>query len=140
MLEMAHLYGPGAAHALMKVFRPSDDGDGEATRHWRQHLYVRAMSEFRALQLHLRDYARAIDARHHSLPLRDLLLQARKESPLLDKGGKSVGLPLSPQHAGELIELCDRIEALAEALERARPAIDSFEGKPVAELRLRVPI
>jgi hypothetical protein len=139
MLKMAHGYGPRAAQELINAFDTGDDGD-ERQPFWRQHLFVRAMSEYRALQLHLRGYAQAVHANRHSVPLHRLLREAQLVSPLRGPEGQPQGPTLTPEQAEALIDLSRRIEELAQALERAAPAIDAYLGKPVAELRLRVPI
>lgn len=147
ILKMAHEYGRQAASSLIQSFDNRPDGNGQTQPFWRQHLYVRAMSEFRALQQHLRSYSSAVHAQRHSTPLHQLLREAQLESPLRDREGtlrKAAGevldKPLTREQAETLIALSEQIEALANALERASPAIGAYEGKPMAELRLRVPI
>lgn len=147
ILEMAHEYGRQAASRLIKAFDNRPDSDGGPKPFWRQHLYVRAMGEFRALQQHLRTYSSAVHAERHSTPLHQLLREAQRESPLRDREGKLrkaadevLDKRLTQEQAETLIALSEQIETLANALERAGPAIGAYEGKPVADLRLRVPI
>jgi predicted acylesterase/phospholipase RssA len=147
ILRMAHEYGPLAARKLIEAFDTRPDSSGQTKPFWRQHLYVRAMSEFRALQQHLRSYSSAVHAERHSTPLHQLLREAQEESPLRNSDGevrttdgKVLDKPLTQEQAESLIALSEQIEVLAKALERAGPAINAYEGQPVAELRLRVPI
>lgn len=139
ILRMAHEYGTLAGEELVKTFAPDENGIKPA---WREHLYVRAMVELRALSQHLSGYTQAVHLQGSTQPLGDVLDAAARNRPLAQRSGR-------PDPAGAALTAAQR-----QALERAVQAVQALEGElsacagalgpyrpvPEPELRLRPPL
>ena len=85
ILRMARDYSTEAAQRLIDAFEPGPRG--ETSPAWRQHLYVRAMIQMRALRRHLRNYGLCVRSRGETVPLHDLLQKAANEPMLMRPDG-----------------------------------------------------
>ena len=142
IMTMAHAYGTAAAEQLLAAYEPGPAG--ETTPAWRQHLFVRAMVQLRALRLHLRNYAQTVRQANDTVPLRELLQEATQQRMLLGKAGVAPprGQPGSIE-AGDAVAL-ERVIAAIESLEGEIAAsgrsIDRYVPKLEPEMRLRPPV
>jgi predicted acylesterase/phospholipase RssA len=155
MLRMASEYGLGSAQLLIKQFAPKDDG--AVTQGWRDHLYVRAVVELRALRVHLRHYGEAVRGRGDTLPLRELLDQVTTKRPLTlaellgdttqprplakpDDRVDPAGDPLVPQQRDALLRAVLAVESLETELANCEAQFGPYVPVLAPELRLRPPI
>jgi predicted acylesterase/phospholipase RssA len=139
ILGMARDYGPPAAFKLMDAYLPRNGGGVRPA--WRQHMYVRAMIEFRALHGHLRRYTASARSAGDTEPLRQLLRSATVDGPLLDSDERAMPQSrLEPADAKALEGVIDAIEALEVQLAAAAAAIEKYMPQLEPDLRLRPPV
>lgn len=138
ILEMAHKYGTLGGKLLVQRY---GSASAAPTVAWREHLYVRALVQLRALGRHLRGYRRAVHSGGYSLPLAEIVARATQERPLRAWPGRahedSDGARLSERQAAALQAAVDAVATLEQALDRPDAAIGPYQGVPPAELRLR---
>lgn len=140
ILRMAHEYGTRGGEELVRQF-VSDTG--EPTVHWREHLYVRAMNELRALTEHLRGYADAVGAAGFNKPLAKILDDAVRKKPLRGRSGwpsDILAKKLTPQESAALQEAVRAIADLSRVLEANERDFGPYRPVPPTELRIRSPI
>lgn len=140
ILRMAHEYGTRGGEKLVELF-VSDSG--EPTVHWREHLYVRAMNELRALTDHLRGYADAVGAAGFNKPLAQILDDAARKKPLRGRSGwpsDILAKKLTPQESAALQEAVRAVAELSRVLEANERDFGPYRAVPPTELRIRSPI
>ncbi len=138
ILNMAHGYGTVGGKLLVKRFVP---GPTQPTVAWREHLYVRALMNLRALRRMLRGYRRAVGAAGHTMPLREVLRRGCAERPLSVWPGQAprdrAGAQIGSAQAAALQAAIDAVAALEQALDQPDEALGPYQPLPPAELRLR---
>lgn len=138
ILDMAHRYGTLGGKRLIERFVSGTDTPTVA---WREHLYVRAMVQLRALRKHLRGYRRAAESSGHTTPMADIVAQAAKVRPLRAWPGRAhednAGAKLNERQAAALQAAVDAVAALEQALDQPYTAIGPYQSLPPAELRLQ---
>lgn len=140
ILEMAHVYGTEGGRKLVEKF-VSDTGT--PTVAWREHLYVRAITELRSLEKHLRGYADAVSAAGFNKPLARILRDAVGRKPLRGRDywpKDDLARALSPQQEAALQAAVQAVADLSRTLEKAEPDFGPYKPVPATELRLRSPI
>lgn len=143
ILQMANEYGNGAGDELVRRFGGRHD---KATPMWKEHLYVRAMVELRALRRHLKGYKRSVRAGGQSMPLSQLLEEATRTSSdkrLLreapDRPDPS-GVALDEVQLQALLRAVRAVEALETELAVWEANAGPYRPLQEPELRLRPPI
>jgi len=139
ILRMAHEYGTKAGEELVKRFAPDDKGIKPA---WREHLYIRSMVELRALRRHLLGYARAVQSRGSTMPLRELLAEATRQRPLAERKGRPdpTGACLSAGQGQALEQAVRAVQALEAELSACEAQSGPYRPVLQPELRLRPPL
>ncbi|MBS0435593.1 MAG: patatin-like phospholipase family protein [Proteobacteria bacterium] len=139
ILRMANEYGTGGGKLLVRRF---GRGDGPPRRAWREHLYVRALTELRGLRAHLRGFALAATSSGHSVPLAELLRRATRCRPLRERHNRPdrCGDSLTPAQADALLQATAAVAALEQELARLEREFGPYRPAPVPELTLRAPL
>lgn len=139
ILRMAHEYGTAGGKKLVDIFAP-----GSLAPAWRDHLYVRALMELRALHRHLRGYTAATQALGPAtLPLATLLSQAGQQRPLQPAQPQPpdpAGEALSPAQVQALQRAVAAVQQLEQTLDACARDFGPLEGAPSPDLRLRTPL
>ncbi|HEY8360887.1 MAG TPA: hypothetical protein VIL30_25795 [Ramlibacter sp.] len=136
ILQMADEYGTRGGLKLAERFVPARPGDCPLM--WREHLYVRAINQLRALREHLRGYGVAVTARGFGRPLRDILRGAVSEQPLREKDHPGTpGAMLTEEQAKALQGAVDAVAALERSLENAEAKFGPYQPAPSTKLQLR---
>lgn len=138
ILHMAHVYGTLGGQMLVDRYVPKAS---QPTVAWREHLYVRALMNLRALRRMLRGYRRAVGSAGHSVPIAKVLDGAREGRPLSVWPSQvprdRTGAQLSDHQAAALQAAIDAVAALEQTLDQHDEALGPYQPLPPAELRLR---
>jgi hypothetical protein len=134
ILRMAHEYGTRGGRALIKQFVPVA---GQATEAWREHLYVRALTQLHSLRRHLAGYGAALGWAGHSMPLADVLHQAQRTSPLRGRQTDPLRDKLTHAQVQALKEATAAVAVLEAALDRPNEDLGPYRPVPSPELRQR---
>ena len=140
ILRMAHEYGTAGGRLLVRHFAGEH---GQPSAVWREHLYVRAVSEIRMLGRHLRGYARAAAGQGFSPSLASLLSDASRGRPLRAPPGRVpdlAGAGLTPSQARALEAATQAIVALERALDQDDTALGPYEPQPPMQMQMRARI
>lgn len=137
MLRMARDYGLKSASDLSGRFKPEEDN--RPSRGWREHLYVRAVIELRALHAHVRGYASAVAAGGDTIPLRDLLDDAMQRRPLDARNDRidPTGASITRTQRDALVRAISAVETLERELAATEPDFGPYVPVAQPELRLR---
>ena len=141
ILDMAHQYGTlGGQHLVRRFVSRSD----RPTRAWREHLYVRAMTELRLLRAHLKGYRSSTTAAGHTQPLEQILAEATQSRPLDAQAGNPhadpAGAKLTPAQAQAVQAAVHAVVTLEQALDRADIELGPYQPIPSPQLRSRASI
>lgn len=139
ILDMAGTYGTRGGRMLVRRF---GRGDCTPRRAWREHVYVRALTQLRSLRTHLRGFAAAAASRGHSVPIADLLERAKHCRPLRERRGRPdrSGDVLTPAQADALRQAIQAVALLEQELERLEREFGPYDPVPAPELVLRAPL
>lgn len=141
ILRMAHEYGTQGGQLLVRRFA---DGSGGPSVAWREHLYVRTVTQLRTLRAHLRGYRRSVGTAGWSVPLTQLLAEATLPNgpPLRSKPERpdARGASLEPSQRDALQAAVDAVVALEQALEQLEGDFGPYRPVPTPELKLRAPM
>lgn len=141
ILQMAHRYGTAAGKAFVERFR---DRDGEPSRAWKEHRWIRFNLLISGLRERLDGLAASVRRSGDSLPIRTAIDRAVRNSipgdPIqrLDRKGRiDPRRQIAPSTGVALHAALEELERLEELL-RNTPI--GFDSPPHPELRLRPPL